>query len=93
MRSHADFNAQGAQSVSTRAWLYLGALAVGFLLASVADLDAMPAGADAPSLTSGDAVAISEATPRSATAADQRNALRPVAIETTPRVTARQVSP
>ena len=43
----ADIHPYGAQAVSTRTWLYLGAVLLGFCLAPLQQPDAPPAGAQA----------------------------------------------
>lgn len=87
MRSQAEFSASESQGVSTRAWLYLGAVAIGFWLASMADFDASAGSAESSIASHGEAVASSDEAPnRVAPTTDGLNALRSVTLETTPRI-------
>jgi hypothetical protein len=93
MRSESDFSASESQGISTRAWLYVGALLVGFSLASMADFDAIDAAADEPSAPRSTRDVSDEAVPpattRAAANGPDRSALRSVVLDTGPRVSVR----
>lgn len=90
MRRQSEFS--DSQGVSSRAWLYAGALAVGFWVASMADFDTVPpteAGTSAS--PAGEAVVAADDSSRAVVAStEQRGALRAVTLEAgTPRIGAR----
>lgn len=99
MRSESDFSASESQGVSSRAWLYLGALAVGFSLAAMADFDTIESESDLPSsprspISASEDIDLSSGT-RSASAGTDRGVPRAIStvttvtLDATPRVSAR----
>lgn len=92
MRSQSDFSASESHGISSRAWLYAGALAVGFWVASMADFDTVqPAEAGNNPSPAGDAVVATDEGGRSMVSTHEaRSTVRTVVIESsTPRIGAR----
>ncbi len=86
MRSQSDFESGNSQAISARAWLYVGALAMGFWLASLADFDPVPALADDLPIASDGSIVAGEEPAAGARPATDRGGLRALNLDSPPRV-------